>query len=218
MHATPKRHRASAQRRRDALLTAAAELSAEVGAGAVTHRAVAARAGVPLSTTSYFFDSIDHLVTEALRVSSTDHLAWLRATERAAVKGLDMSACDAIRAAVEQAVTSSRAAEGDQIEFFLAAGRQEDLRGEAAEQVDSFVGLLQDQLEAVEAPQAPEAAWAIAALGDGAMLHRFAGMQDGHRERLTGALRLLVAAAMLTDDEIADALGRYGGSASDACR
>ena len=40
----------------------------QVGAGAVTHRAVAARAGVPLSTTSYFFSSIDELVTEALRV------------------------------------------------------------------------------------------------------------------------------------------------------
>ena len=66
MAADPRTHRASAQRRRAALLDAAAELAAEIGAGAVTHRAVAARAGVPLSTTSYFFGSIDELVTEGL--------------------------------------------------------------------------------------------------------------------------------------------------------
>ena len=65
-----KAHRASAQRRRVALLEAAAELAAETGAGAVTHRAVAARAGVPLSTTSYFFSSIDELVTLTRQLQS----------------------------------------------------------------------------------------------------------------------------------------------------
>ncbi|MBX3287035.1 MAG: TetR family transcriptional regulator, partial [Actinobacteria bacterium] len=75
MAADARTHRASAQRRRAALLDAAAELAAEIGAGAVTHRAVAARAGVPLSTTSYFFGSIDELVTEALRTSAQSRVA-----------------------------------------------------------------------------------------------------------------------------------------------
>jgi DNA-binding transcriptional regulator YbjK len=218
MPATQKRHRASAQRRRDSLLTAAAELSAEVGAGAVTHRAVAARAGVPLSTTSYFFGSIDELVTEALRVGSTGRFDRLRATEQAAVEQLQVSACEAIRTAVDGAMANPKAAEGDQIEFFLAAGRQEALRDEAAAMVDTFVDLVQDQLEEVDAPQAASAAWAIAALGDGAMLHRFADLHDDHPDRLGGALRLLIAAAMLTDDEVAGALARYGGSEQSTCR
>ena len=76
--------RASARLRRAALVQAAAELASEVGAGSVTHRAVAARAGVPLSTTSYFFSSIDELVTEALATSATGHIEGLDQVGRTA--------------------------------------------------------------------------------------------------------------------------------------
>lgn len=52
--------------RRDTIIRAATELVPEVGSDNVTHRMVAERADVPLGSTTYYFDSIDELVHEAL--------------------------------------------------------------------------------------------------------------------------------------------------------
>src|SRR5690606_10674206 len=52
--------------RRDALLDAALDLFVEGGSRAVTHRAVAAAAGLPAATTTYYFATIDDLLREAL--------------------------------------------------------------------------------------------------------------------------------------------------------
>jgi DNA-binding transcriptional regulator YbjK len=54
------------ERRRAALVEAAAELLVEGGFDAVRHRAVAERAGLPLASTTYYFDSLDDLVTSAV--------------------------------------------------------------------------------------------------------------------------------------------------------
>jgi len=52
--------------RREHILRATLELIGERGSDAVTHRAVAERAGLPLSATTYWFDSKDELLQEAL--------------------------------------------------------------------------------------------------------------------------------------------------------
>jgi DNA-binding transcriptional regulator YbjK len=54
------------ERRRQALAEAAAELLVEGGFDAVRHRAVAERAGLPLASTTYYFDSLDDLVAAAV--------------------------------------------------------------------------------------------------------------------------------------------------------
>lgn len=54
------------ERRRQALVEAAASLLVEGGFDAVRHRAVAERAGLPLASTTYYFDSLDDLVTAAV--------------------------------------------------------------------------------------------------------------------------------------------------------
>ena len=211
-----KAHRASAQRRRAALLEAAVKLSAELGAGAVTHRAVAARAGVPLSTTSYFFSSIDELVTEALRVGATDRVSDFDAAERTAVLAVDVPITTVIDTVVDQALGCSRNAEGSQVEYYLAAGRQPELQPEASAIVERFAERVATQLQRTGAVRANEAAWAITALGDGAMLHRLAQVDIDHRERLASGLRVLVAAAMLRDDEIDELLRRYDVTSTNA--
>src|SRR4051795_11269264 len=53
------------ERRRQQLVTAAAELLRAGGFDAVRHRAVAERAGLPLASTTYYFASLDDLVTAA---------------------------------------------------------------------------------------------------------------------------------------------------------
>ena len=54
------------ERRRYALVTAAAELLCEGGFEAVRHRAVADRAGLPLASTTYYFASLEELVEQAV--------------------------------------------------------------------------------------------------------------------------------------------------------
>ncbi|NKE55886.1 TetR family transcriptional regulator [Lentzea sp. PSKA42] len=68
--ATPK-----GERRRQALVEAAAELLVEGGFDAVRHRAVAERAGLPLASTTYYFDSLDELITAAVEFHGHSELA-----------------------------------------------------------------------------------------------------------------------------------------------
>ena len=211
---TPSRvHRASAQRRRAALLDAAEQLVAEVGAGAVTHRAVAARAGVPLSTTSYFFSSIDELVTEALRQSAQGRVTDFDDAERVWVRSEGQPVEDMISGLVDQLMTVSTLTEGGHVEAYLAAGRQPELQKEVSVLLKRLMSRSEWQLERGGAIRAGEASWALQELVDGAMLHRLAGIDTDHRDRLTKGLRLLLAASMLTDEEVDGLLDRFHADA-----
>ncbi|MFL6143395.1 MAG: TetR/AcrR family transcriptional regulator [Labedaea sp.] len=70
------------ERRRQALVEAAAALLMEGGFEAVRHRAVAERAGLPLASTTYYFESLDELVTAAVELRGRIELA--RGRERLA--------------------------------------------------------------------------------------------------------------------------------------
>ena len=63
--------------RREALLDAVLRIVAEVGADAVTHRRVAETAGLPLASTTYYFDSKEHLLTAALEWAAERDMARL---------------------------------------------------------------------------------------------------------------------------------------------
>ncbi|WP_435738691.1 TetR family transcriptional regulator [Cellulosimicrobium sp. PMB13] len=67
VRAEPRRQ-ARGTARRDAIVRAAADLILREGPAAVTHRAVAARAQVPLAATTYYFTGLDDLIGAAGRV------------------------------------------------------------------------------------------------------------------------------------------------------
>ena len=69
------------------LVAAAADLLRSGGFDAVRHRAVAERAGLPLSSTTYYFDSLDDLVVAATERTSRDELAEGRARLDALAEG-----------------------------------------------------------------------------------------------------------------------------------
>jgi DNA-binding transcriptional regulator YbjK len=75
---------AKGERRRHELVTAAAALLSEGGFDAVRHRAVAERAGLPLASTTYYFGSLDELITAAVEKHGRDGLAEGRARLAAA--------------------------------------------------------------------------------------------------------------------------------------
>jgi DNA-binding transcriptional regulator YbjK len=85
------------ERRRQALVEAAAELLVERGFDAVRHRAVAERADLPLSSTTYYFGSLDELVVAAVEyhgrtelVRGTALLAALPAQPRGVDSVIDL--------------------------------------------------------------------------------------------------------------------------------
>ncbi len=59
-------------------MEAAARLLVEGGFDAVRHRAVAERAGLPLASTTYYFDSLDELVTAAVEFHGRSELESCR--------------------------------------------------------------------------------------------------------------------------------------------
>lgn len=60
-------------KRRERIIAATLDLIAEEGLARVSHRKIAARAGVPLGSMTYHFDGIDELLREAFG-RFTDHI------------------------------------------------------------------------------------------------------------------------------------------------
>ena len=73
MPLTPK-----GEARKESLIAAVLRLFEVDGAAAVTHRAVAREAGVPLAAATYYFESIDDLLLTALRRSTEQQVAMFR--------------------------------------------------------------------------------------------------------------------------------------------
>jgi DNA-binding transcriptional regulator YbjK len=76
---TPNDVRPRGAARREALLDAVLWVVAEVGVDAVTHRRVAEVAGLPLASTTYWFESKEHLLTAALERAAERDIERLRA-------------------------------------------------------------------------------------------------------------------------------------------
>ncbi len=66
------------ERRRQALVAAAAELLLEGGFDAVRHRSVATRADLPLASTTYYFQSLEDLIARAVEFSGNAELESMR--------------------------------------------------------------------------------------------------------------------------------------------
>lgn len=183
------------QRRREALLQAAVELIAEGGVPAVTHRAVAARAGLPPSTTGYFFASINDLAAEALRVrmqrTVDDFLGLIGPTTDA----------DSLLHAVGHLPVDQQV-ELTQVTLYLEASRNPAMRGPVADAVETSRALAENLLRTIGLPNAAAASAAFVALFQGFMLQHLATPDDPPSPtQLTDALLALLAGYLLTNQE-----------------
>jgi len=192
--------------RRDALLRAAAELLAEGGAKAVTHRAVAARAGLPPAAATYYFDSIQELTDEALRRHLSDRVVELQAmVDNAGRSGRTVEEV-ARRFAEIFAERSADIAIG-QFEVYLDAARNPGLREHVAETLAAFERLTEGALATLGARRPADGASAFVALIDGFLLHRIARPKPAGEDAtaLFEALRALFIAYAMDGRE----LGRW---------
>jgi len=78
--------------RRERIVEAAVEVIGESGPSSLTHRAAAARAGVPLGSTTYYFADLDELFEAAVRTVAERNVARLREWARSLPEGADLCA------------------------------------------------------------------------------------------------------------------------------
>ena len=136
-----RRHGASAQQRRAALIDATVEVAAEKGIAGVTHRAVTEKAGLPLATVGYFFDSITDLNVEAVRTKVMDDVQTMNQLAAALLEGEPQPLADLLDAFAGAAVpprTESLAF----IEALLAAGRDSGFEEVATEVLQAGRGVV----------------------------------------------------------------------------
>jgi DNA-binding transcriptional regulator YbjK len=174
---------------------------AERGVSGVTHRAVAARAGLPLSATSYFFASIDELVLEALRVFMGDFVARLDLLT-ATIGERRLAPAEAADLLVRALLAEPRSRVVAQFEAYLEVTRRPEPPPEVKDAIAALERLARATLAAAGAPRAAEGARAFVALTDGFALHRLAwprGRTD--RTRLREAFLSLFIAYCMDADE-----------------
>ncbi|RJK94274.1 TetR/AcrR family transcriptional regulator [Vallicoccus soli] len=173
------------ERRREAIAAAAADLALEEGFGAVTHRAVAARCGVPLGAMTYYFPDRPALALAALeRGAALD-------VERARAAAAGPGDLAEVLVAV---VTGDRPGDAPRLaalyERVLEVARTPALAAAAARWQDELLAAVAGALARHGAPLPPRTALALV---DGSAVQ---ALTDGRpdREHLVGLVRAGLAA------------------------
>jgi TetR/AcrR family transcriptional regulator, regulator of biofilm formation and stress response len=197
----PDSHRADTLRRREALLAAAVEVVAERGVAGATHREIARRAGLPTSTTSYFFGSLDELVLEALRLFTEQTVAALD-DARAALAAESKQPIELLDGLLDLLLAAPTQLTVAQFEAYLEISRRPELAGEVKRVLTAFERLAQDALRAAGAHDPAAGAKAVVALLDGFALHRIAWPhRRNQRQIIRDALLVLVLVQLMAPDE-----------------
>lgn len=174
------------ERRRQSIVAAACALIPEVGIDALTHRMVAARAGVPLGSTTYYFKTLDDLRKVALEQIALTNAGYLRSW------GHVLAASEDIPAALATLVgdyVADRPRALMETELYTAALRRPEMRPLAREWIDGMVRMLSGHTAAGNAR-------AAAFLIDGVVLHSLSSERSVNVAELAGALRALLGAVM----------------------
>lgn len=190
----PPTHRAAGQARRAALLDAAIEVIAESGVSGTTHRAVATRAGVPLSTTSYFFASLDELIAAAMELVATRLLDRIEAA-RTQLADQDIALDAKLDLFADMLYGLPPRELAAELEIYVHCRHQPALRDVAQRMIGGFEQSTATVLKSLGATDPQPGSRAIVALVDGFILQRFAWPRgELDREALREALGTLVRA------------------------
>lgn len=205
----PQSHRAAGERRRAQLLDAAITVIVERGVQAATHRAIAAAAGVPLSSTSYFFESIDELITAAMDLGATRLLADIQRLADAPIPdGTPVEAL--IDRYLELLIGETAAATGEtgpekiaQLTLYLQCRHNPALQPLAERLITTYNAVSEDFLTRIGVRDPAFRARVIMAFIDGAALQNTAWNQGAEGlEFFRQAIRSLIAAGLPAHDVV----------------
>jgi DNA-binding transcriptional regulator YbjK len=143
---------------------AALEVVAERGVEGLTHRRVAAVAGIPLGSTTYHYATLDDLlaaaIVEAKRATDVELEAWARTL------GPDTDLVRAVADYVMQALTHHWGRTVVEHELYLAALRRPQLSSLSQQWDDAFPAVLSQHVD-------PVVALAVALVVDGMFVRAF---------------------------------------------
>jgi TetR/AcrR family transcriptional regulator, regulator of biofilm formation and stress response len=188
----PKRQPRGA-RRREAILRAALVVIGRRGIGATTHRAIAEAADVPVATTTYYFESLDELLEQALRLFVAEEVARLGALAQALTGAGSVTPEHAAELFAREIAgfVPDDPEQIAQIELYVEATRRPALRAAAAECVDAYVAVAEAAMRAAGARAPREAARAAVALVDGMGLGTVARGDERRADEVRRALLAL---------------------------
>lgn len=169
--AAPRRN-ARGEARRKSVIDAALRVVGEKGLSGLTHRAVAAEAGITPGLTTYYFPTVDTLLEATLSSFVTEEVDRLTT----AIPALEELGPDADRTAVLGAVFQAVAVAPEQqvaqFELYLEAVRRPGLRAVARECLSAYADLARVALERLGSDRAEEGSRALVALLDGFALQQ----------------------------------------------
>jgi TetR/AcrR family transcriptional regulator, regulator of biofilm formation and stress response len=178
MGATTRNHaRPRGAARREALLDAVLEVVAEVGVDAVTHRRVAEVAGLPLASTTYWFESKEHLLTAALERAAERDIERLRAFLSDAPEPSADPLATVVRAIlgpIEESTQTCRTWLLATYALMLEAARRPALREVTARWTDAYLQALAPLLAAAGSNQPRSDAELLLAAADGLLIEQLA--------------------------------------------
>ena len=186
--------------RREALLEAVLKIVAEVGPDAVTHRRVAEVADLPLASTTYWFDSKEHLLTAALELAAERDTARLLEYS-SAMEHSDVDPFDAVVGAIGECDDGSQPNRGSLIATFallLEAARRPALQQIAQRWTEAYLLTLSRLLERAGSASPRDDAELLIGATDGLLLEQLA---SGTSENLNPRLRRLAAALVASPAE-----------------
>jgi DNA-binding transcriptional regulator YbjK len=180
--------------RREALLEAVLKIVGEVGADAVTHRRVAEVADLPLASTTYYFESKEHLLTAALELAAERDIARLHEVAVGAGDPIEV-AIAAVLDATDDTVPSRRGSMIATYALLLEAARLPALQAVTRRWTGAYLDVLGRLLEAAGSPDPTADAELLIAATDGLLLAQLA---TGDRAELSPRLRRLATALVAT--------------------
>ncbi|MFZ0088551.1 MAG: hypothetical protein WAL63_03525 [Solirubrobacteraceae bacterium] len=186
--------------RREALLEAVLRIVAEVGPDAVTHRRVAEVAELPLASTTYWFQSKEHLLTAALELAADRDTARLLTYAAAVDEGGAQDPLDAVVSAIADTCDDdsqcSRASLIATFALLLEAARRPALRDIAQRWTEAYLVTLERLLARAGSAHPREDAELLLAATDGLMIEQLAtGAEGDLRPRLRRLAAALVVSA-----------------------
>lgn len=184
---------------RDRILRAVLDLIAEHGIGGLSHRQIAAQAGVSLGTLSYHFPDRVGLLRESLRLFASDEVARIETVGRglrAGERGLDDLGGLVVQAMAGAADVAHVVA---QFELYLHVTRDADLRDAVIDCQRAYDALAEEALRLIGVHDPAGIAPLVVSMVDGLALRRVL-TGDENSAMLTRAFLLIAAGAQAEAD------------------
>jgi DNA-binding transcriptional regulator YbjK len=180
--------------RKVALTEAALAVIARVGPDGLTHRLVAAEAGLPLAATTYWFASKEDMVRAALQHAADRDLEYVDTLRGASRAWTKKTLAGHLAAFVEESCTTRRECAVVDCALWVEAQRRPGLAPVAQRWLDAYADVLAEVLRNVGAPATRDDAELLGAAIDGMISHALVASGPFDRAAVVRRLERLVAA------------------------